>query len=442
MIFVSILIMILILTLLVVVHEWGHYIAARIFKIKVNEFSIFMGPKIFSRVGKKTGTVFSIRCLPLGGFCALEGEETTENSDDAFCNKPWWQRAIVLLAGVFMNIVLAIIIVTVLFMINGYSTREVSTVNEFLPISAIGLEPGDKIIDYNDYSVFNQMDFQLINYAVNLDSSNITIKKANGDKEEYRFDKTITQGNDKQNGKLEIKIYRLSNKKSKLICNYISDWNLNEINISMEMSDLSKKQYIFTNDNNNYNCYYAETNTEGITSVNESLYNSETVKNIFANNENGNLANMFGFSFKYEENPNILQAIGNATVYNVSLVKSVFNSLKWLVTGRLGMDAMSGPIGITTVVDDVVTASAPLYLRIMTIIEMCALISANLAAFNVLPIPGLDGGKMVFILIELIRRGKKVPPEKEAIVSLIFLALLILFSIVIAGNDILRIIRG
>ena len=129
-------------------------------------------------------------------------------------------------------------------------------------------------------------------------------------------------------------------------------------------------------------------------------------------------------------------------MYNVSLVKSVFNSLKWLVTGRLGMDAMSGPIGLTTVVDDVVTADASIWSRVLSLLNMAALISANLAAFNVLPIPGLDGGKLIFIVIELIRRGKKVPPEKEAVVSLVFLALLILFSIFIAGNDILRIIRS
>ena len=106
------------------------------------------------------------------------------------------------------------------------------------------------------------------------------------------------------------------------------------------------------------------------------------------------------------------------------------------------MDAMSGPIGLTTIVDDVVTSEVGVGTRITALFEMADLISANLAAFNILPIPGLDGGKLIFIIIELIRRGKKVPPEKEAVVSLIFLALLILFSIFVAGNDILRIIRS
>jgi len=97
---------------------------------------------------------------------------------------------------------------------------------------------------------------------------------------------------------------------------------------------------------------------------------------------------------------------------------------------------------LTTVVEDVVTANMTIGSRVISLFQMAALISANLAAFNVLPIPGLDGGKLIFVILELIRRGKKVPPEKEAVVSLIFLALLILFSIFVAGNDILRIIRS
>lgn len=139
---------------------------------------------------------------------------------------------------------------------------------------------------------------------------------------------------------------------------------------------------------------------------------------------------------------NLFETMGNAVTYNISLVKSVFNSLKWLITGKLGMEAMSGPIGLTTVVEDVVTANMTIGSRVISLFQMAALISANLAAFNVLPIPGLDGGKLIFVILELIRRGKKVPPEKEAVVSLIFLALLILFSIFVAGNDILRIIRS
>ena len=391
----SILIMLLILTLLVIVHEWGHYIAARIFGVKVNEFSIFMGPKLFQRVGKKTGTVFTIRCLPLGGYCAMEGEETTEDTDGAFCNKPWWQRTIILLAGVFMNIILAIVVITVIFMIYGYETRKVSVVAEHLPISMIGLEPGDSITEYNDYSVFNPLDF-----------------------------------------------YRIDGKAKTLTGTYQASWGENLLIAELAQSDGSKIQYEFkkgTEQNpNRYVCIQTEYDANGtVLSSRDDLYTEASVQSQLASFD----PYQYGFSFSAKRG-NLFEAIGNAVVYNVSLVKSVFNSLKWLITGRLGMDAMSGPIGLTTIVDDVVTSEVGVGTRITALFEMAALISANLAAFNILPIPGLDGGKLIFIIIELIRRGKKVPPEKEAVVSLIFLALLILFSIFVAGNDILRIIRS
>lgn len=439
MIIVSILIMILILTVLVVVHEWGHYIAARIFGIKVNEFSIFMGPKIFSRVGKKTGTVFSIRCLPLGGFCALEGEEKTQDTEDSFCNKPWWQRVIVLLAGVFMNFVLALVIITILFMINGYSTRTVGTVRDYLPISSIGLEAGDRIVSFNGYSIFNSSDFTLVNYAVNLDNSDLTIKKASGEKEKYRIERDVNINKKDNTGEALFKIFSVNDGNSTLISTYTSEWKTDNLVIKIKGTDNSCDEYVFgKNDKSSYYSKLLKYDSNGDLITETVPYDNDQVLSIMYNYS----PYKFGFSFEHVENPNILQAIGNGVIYNASLVKSVFNSLKWLITGTLGLDAMSGPIGITTLVDDVVTAKAPVSARFMTILEMCALISANLAAFNVLPIPGLDGGKLVFIILELIRRGKKVPPEKEAVVSLIFLALLVVFSIIIAGNDIIKIVKG
>lgn len=430
----SILIMLLILTVLVVVHEWGHYISARIFGVKVNEFAIFMGPKIYSRVGKKTGVVFSIRCLPLGGFCAMEGEETTEDSDSAFCNKPWWQRTIILLSGVFMNFILALIIVTVIFMIYGYDTREVNYTNEFMPASIMNIEPGDKIIEYNGYDVLNPLDYNLVNYAVKENENTFVVKKSDGNEIEYLLSKNINQDSKNAN----ITVYTVNDDNKREIGKYEANWNTDFLEIKL------------TKNESGYSIYKFNKNTEGIFVSEKLLYdlNGTLISNQNPFNEDevkGVLSSFspdkIGFAFSKEDG-NIFEAIGNAAIYNVSMVKSVFNSIRWMITGRLGMDAMSGPIGLTTVVDDVVTAEVSVWTRVISLLDMAALISANLAAFNVLPIPGLDGGKLIFILVELLRRGKKIPPEKEAIVSLIFLALLILFSIFIAGNDILRIIRS
>lgn len=439
-ILLSILIMLLILSILVIVHEWGHYIAARIFKVKVNEFSIFMGPKLFQRVGKKTGTTFSIRCLPIGGYCAMEGEETTENSETAFCNKPWWQRTIILLAGVFMNIILAVAIVTVIFMIDGYNTRRAAAAPEHLPMAMVGLNPGDSITNFNGYSVFNSLDLELANYVEGSGDCEFTVKKANGGKEKYKLVRDINE----TSKTADIKLYRTVNKEKEFVGDYQAKWAEGQLTITFTRTDQTKVTYEFRqvvqDGKASYTCVKSQYDASGgVVSADDNVYNEAEIKGYMENYS----PYKFGINFEYVSSKNVFRAMGNAVVYNVSLVKSVFNSLKWLITGRLGMDAMSGPIGLTSVVNDVVTAgSATIGARILALFNMAALISANLAAFNVLPIPGLDGGKLIFIVLELIRRGKKVPPEKEAMVSLIFLALLILFSIFIAGHDIFRLIKG
>lgn len=429
----SIFIMLLILTVLVVVHEWGHYISARIFGVKINEFSLFMGPKIFSRVGKKTGTVFSIRCLPIGGFCAMEGEESIEESDTAFCNKPWWQRTIILLSGVFMNFVLAIVVITIVFMIYGYDTRKINYTNEFLPAQIMNLQQGDMIIEFNDHGVLNSLDYNLINYVKASEDSTLTVKKANGTKEYFKLDRTIN----KDEKKAEI-IIKNPKKNDVVIGRYSAKWDTDFLEINMVAEGESNSKYVFKKTlEGQYHGTFTKYNASGDTLLEESTYSESRTQSILASYNPYKV----GFSFAHEDG-NFFAAVKNAFFYNVSLVKSVFNSIIWLISGDLGMESMSGPIGLTTVIDDVVTAEVSVGVRFVSLMEMAALISANLAAFNILPIPGLDGGKLVFILIELIRRGKKIPPEKEAIVSVIFLALLILFSIFVAGNDIIRIFRS
>ena len=108
--------MLIMLSILTIVHEFGHYIVGRLFKVKILEFSVFMGPKIFSRVSKKTGIKYSLRWLPIGGYCAFEGEDSVE-SKDSFSAKPWYVRALILVAGAFMNILLAWIFIVIIFMI-------------------------------------------------------------------------------------------------------------------------------------------------------------------------------------------------------------------------------------------------------------------------------------------------------------------------------------
>lgn len=453
----SILIMILIFSVLTVIHEWGHYLAARIFKVRVNEFSIFMGPKIFSRVGKKTGTRFSIRCLPLGGFCALEGEEETKDSPESYCNKPWYQRAVILVAGVFMNFVLAILIVSVIFSVAGYDTRTVSFVNNasastwVMPMLFTDLEPGDEVIAYNGMQISTPTDYSLYVTVQEAEDVTFTVRKKNGKEIPYVFERTFERkenANDQKNpGTLKsiIQVFQKNGKTQTKLGTYTSFWDNNRaLTITLDYADGRKAEYYYGTREEVPAVYVAETAADGTltetvhTDLSDKYTDEEYVQALISEFNTTGSYKKFGFSFTYSKEGNIFQCIGQSFVYIWSLIKSVFLSLWWLITGKLGLDAMAGPIGITSIVNKVVTAEAATGAKIHALADMTALISANLAVFNLLPVPGLDGGKLLFIAIERIRGGKQISPETEGKISLVFFALLILLAIVIAGNDIIN----
>ena len=182
--------------------------------------------------------------------------------------------------------------------------------------------------------------------------------------------------------------------------------------------------------------------TERRTGLSESMTDEEYVDAFIENYNSGAQFSKYGFSYTYAERGGFFKILGNSVLYVHSLIKSVFLSIWFLITGKLGLGALSGPIGITGIVNSVVTVQAPAASKFFALAEMTALISANLAVVNLLPLPGLDGGKLLFIVIELLRGGKKVSPKVENILSLIFFGLLILLAIIVAGNDILRLIKG
>ena len=359
----SILVMLIMLSLLVIVHEYGHFIVARLFKVRVNEFSIFMGPKLFQRTSKKTGMKFSIRALPIGGYCVMEdenGEDTKLGNvkDGSFFAKPKGVRALVFVAGPFMNILLGLVFSIVLFSISGFSTNVVSiidkdhsliaeynnTVNEDEQITV-----GDKIISYDGKMVLNPTDYSLFRSMDDDLHSVIEFKKENGKVIEIDFDRTPDK--------------------------------------------------------------------EG-----------EPVK-------------VLGMAFERVESPNFFSIVWYSLKYLLTLVRTVLYSLLWIITGRVGMEAVAGPVGLTTVVSDVIELSGSITNTIINLLNMAALISENLGLFNLIPFPGLDGGQLVLVGVEAIR-GKRLPAEKQGLISIIGLVILIGISVLVMGNDILRIING
>ncbi len=310
--------------LVVMLHEFGHFTVAKLSGIKVNEFSIGMGPKIFQK--KKGETAYSLRALPIGGYVAMEGEEENSHDPRAFNNAPIVKRMGVVLAGAFMNFVLAFIAFTLIFLILGYGSNEIDKIVENSPAEIAGLKSGDRIVEING-----------------IKTNDI-----------YDINALISKNKDRD---LSFKIKRNSEERTFIIKPKYSDDN---------------KMYLI-----------------GITSK---LKHS---------------------TFKSFE-------IGAKRTFDMSLM--ILKSLKMIIDGSFKMEYLSGPVGVVQMIG---SESSKGFLNFLQIL---ALISVNLGVFNLIPIPALDGGKFLFLLIEALR-GKPMNEKFEQRLTLIGMS--ILFSLMI-----------
>lgn len=330
---------ILIFCIIIFIHEFGHFITAKLFKMTVHEFSIGMGPKIFGF--HKGGTDYSLRALPLGGFVRLEGEDGASDDVNAFCNKSRFSRFVVLASGAIMNFVLGFFIfLFIMFSQTGYVSNITGEVMQNSAFAEADVISGDKIIkmsgqgysskikDYNDISLFI--------YKNGTNSADITFER-NG----KTFVKTITPK--------------------------------------------------YSEENDRY---------------------------------------MFGFS-PYIEPKSFGGAFKYAYYNSVYVVKAVILSLTDLIRGLVPASQMSGPVGIVGEIGNAAKNG------LMSLLSLAALISINLGVMNLLPIPALDGGRLLFIVIEFIRR-KPLPADKEAMVHAIGFAILISFMLIITFFDITK----
>ncbi len=310
--------------LVVMLHEFGHFTVAKLSGIKVNEFSIGMGPKLFQK--QKGETAYSLRALPIGGYVAMEGEEESSHDPRSFNNAPILKRMAVVLAGAFMNFILAFLAFTIIFSIVGYGSNEIDKVIKDSPAEIAGLKAGDIIIEIDKVKT----------------------------KDIYEINSLIS---DKKDEEINLKISR-------------NGENL-DINLKPRYSEENKMYLI------------------GITSK---------LKQSF---------------FKSIE-------LGAKRTGEMSLM--ILKSLKMIFDGSFKIEYLSGPVGVVQMIG---SESSKGFLNFLQIL---ALISVNLGVFNLLPIPALDGGKFLFLLIEALR-GKPINEKFEQGLSLIGIS--ILFSLMI-----------
>lgn len=338
--FLSILVAILVFGFLIFIHEGGHFLTARAFHVHVEEFSIGMGPKIFSHRSKKTGTAWSWRLFPIGGFVSMPGEDEISDLPDGFDKKPAWQRFLITAAGAVTNIVIAVLVMFFLVLAGkNLASNVVYSSGGFTePNAAVQIQPGDRIVRVGNAAthIGNQVVYEIMHQGI--EPIPVTV---------IRDGKTVV---------LE-------------------------------------------------NVVFASQSESGVT------YGTPDIK-------------------VYSEPHTFLNCLKHAWFRSASTVKMIVDSIVDLFRGRYGIEAVSGPIGVTEAIGEAAKAGG-----ISNVVYLAVVISMNLGIFNLLPLPALDGGRLIFLLLEMIFR-RRLNPKIEGMIHFVGLALLMVLMVIVTIKDI------
>ena len=429
---ISILIALLGLSVLILIHEVGHFTAAKLLKVKVLEFAIFMGPKLLSV--KKGETMYSLRLIPMGGFVKLEGEEAESDDDRALSRKPKWVRAVVFFAGSFMNLLLAFVFFLIVSMNTQSGTCELSEIPPGSPAAIAGFQTGDVLLKYGGKTVHSPVDVFLYMMEFRGAESKVVFRRDGNvlerlhkpeyfAKNYYRLGFTGREayGND----------WNLADKVSKDSPAYLAGIEVGDRIVSVSGVAVNSREEL----RNALALAGGGETTVTIMRADQS-FDVRITPEMGDAEENYE----FGAGYVYVNASGFFDVVKYAYYNAISSSKMVLYSLKWLVTGRVGIGQMSGPVGIVTVIGDAVEKPDNNSVeKLFVVLSFLALISINLALFNLIPFPALDGSKLLLILVEAIRR-KKIPPEREATISFIGFVFLILLMMVTLFNDISRLV--
>ncbi len=381
----SVIVTVLMFLIMISLHEFGHFIAGKLLGFTVLEYAIGFGPALFKIRGKNT--LYSFRLIPFGGFCQFDGEDE-EKTDvpGAFNEQKCWKRFVVLVAGAAFNILLGFIIYVGFALNSGeVYTNKIDILVENTALYECDIQHGDEIIEINGHKINSYRDLQL-----------------------YKND--ITEGE-----KISLKIKRDGEK------------------FSVEtMPSVRHLKYTYTEEG-----IVCDETIDGVTESAILWYSEKNpydADKIGMTNESKEL--LIGFSPMKEELTafNLIPEAYNMTCF---VVKLVYKSLIDLITGAVGIEMVSGPVGVVSEVSTAVEAESG---KVLNVLNITALLTINLGVMNLLPLPALDGGRLLFVLIEAIRR-KPVSRDKEGIIHGIGFALLFAFMLFILFQDIMKLIR-
>lgn len=426
----KIIIALLIFGIIVFVHELGHFLLAKANGIFVEEFSIGMGPKLFSFV--KGETRYCIKLLPLGGSCMMMGEDEASEDERAFNNKSVWARIAVVFAGPFFNFIFAFILAVILIALVGADVPAVLSVESGSPAEEAGLQEGDEIVSYNGSKIGVGRELYVDNYFHPLEDKEIPITfRRDGQK----YETTL----------LPEKISRYY-----LGMNYSNNSNPAEVTVvedgALDKAGLQDKDVItgmdgtkITSGKDFYEYVSAHELTDKAVQITYERNGKESTVSVTPTRSEY-YSTGFTYNSNYKDGNEKVGIVGNLKYSLLEIryqIKSVILSLKYLITGNVSADSVAGPVGIVNMVGDVYSES--MQYGVLAVFEslasFCIMLSANLGVMNLLPIPALDGGRLLFMIVEVIR-GKKMDPDKEGFVHFIGFVLLMGLMVVIMFNDI------
>lgn len=411
--FISAIKIIVLLGVLITIHELGHFLVAKLCKVRVNEFAIGFGPAIWKKQGKETK--YTLRLIPLGGYNSLEGEEEASEKEDSFSKASIPKRMAIVLAGAMVNIIFAIMIYFSIAAIAGtYISSEIEEVLDGYAAQMAGLQQGDKIIEGNGKAIKSKRDL------------NEVIEKSEGKEVIAKIER---------NGEVIEQKITPSEIKSKVTGLYLDEKC--KI-VAVQKGSPAEKQGIEANDKlikvngveikEDTNIAMQEIGKKGVNAMTLTVKRSKEEITIELTPEY-ETSYILGVNLKPAEDTFINRCI-NGGMQTQEFLLSIVENLKQLFTGHVGVDQMMGPVGISEVV-----AKTD---GIREFFEMMALISLSLGVTNLLPIPALDGGKILILLIEAIRR-KPMKQQTEVNIQLMGFALLIALSLYVTYHDFLRI---
>ena len=353
----SVIFAILLFSVLIFVHELGHFTAAKLSGVQVNEFSMFMGPAIWKKqVGE---TLYAIRCIPIGGYCAMEDEDGGSDNPRSFDKAAWWKRLIILAAGAAMNFLIGVVLMVIVVLMGSVclpgKQTAVPVIASFEDYATVngenGLQAGDRIVEVDGEKLYSYSDFSMILSLNPGDVHDITVRR-NGEKV------------------------------------VLKDFLLEKHEVTLE---------------------------------------------------NGSTGLRYGINFTLST-PNFWEKLGMAWNQSLDTVRMVRLSLQMLLGGKVGIKDMSGPVGIVSEMSKVAAASDSKVTALLNMLYFGGFIAINLAVMNLLPIPALDGGRIVCLLITVVVEAitkKKINPKYEGYLHGAGMILLLALMAIIMFKDVI-----